>query len=59
MAEITAQYGNATVFALGWNRLRGVEGPAPETGLGFFASSEQKPLALTPFVSDCPAWQPA
>ena len=34
MAEIIAQYRSATVLALGWNGLRGVEEPASETGSG-------------------------
>jgi hypothetical protein len=43
MAETNAQCGFATVLPLGWNRPRRVEGPVPETGFGFFDSSEGQP----------------
>jgi len=38
-AETTAKCSSVNVLALGWNRPRRVEGPAPETGHGFFGSS--------------------
>ena len=58
MAEIISQYRGATVLALGWNRLRGVEEPGPETGLGFFALRfTSRTLLLGRLTLSLSAWQ--
>jgi hypothetical protein len=59
MAEISLQSRSTTLPALEWNRPSDVEEPEPETGLGFFDSSDGPLPHKLPLPPLRPPYDPA